>query len=188
MLGKTEIPQILTIGAVSVRKTCSVYADFAERFPADQLAGKQRLRKANHVFSRGKQPGVTAEIAPVVAEQQGFRVVRQAARRRGAQNLPLSLDAMLVIIADASTAKRLRHGGEGFWHAGRRKNPGLNRVEQAETRLGLDDIFDDHRVHIGINADGRRWADGYAEKPLEPFFTGRRRIDAPRRLQTDAEA
>lgn len=63
MLGKTEIPQILTIGAVSVRKTCSVYADFAERFPADQLAGKQRLRKANHVFSRGKQPGVTAEIA-----------------------------------------------------------------------------------------------------------------------------
>lgn len=116
---------------------------------------------------------MTAEIAPVVAEQQGFRIVRQAARRRGAQNLPLSLDAMLIIIADASIAKRLRHGGEGFWHAGRRKNPGLNRVEQAETRLGLDDIFDDHRVHIGINADGRRWADGYAEKPLEPFFTGR---------------
>ena len=188
MFGKAEIAQILAIRAVPMRKARSIHADFAERFGSEQFAGEQRLRKADHVFSGGEQPGVAAEIAPAVAEKQGFRIMRRAAGHVGAQNPIVALDAVLVIVADAAGAQRLRHDGERLLHTGGRENPRSDGLEQAHPRLRLDDILDRHGVHVGIDADSGRGADAHGKQAAQSRLTGRSGVDAAGRLQADAEA
>lgn len=54
MLGEAEIAEVLPIGAVAMRKAGAVYANRAERFAGEKLAGEKRLCEANHVFASGE--------------------------------------------------------------------------------------------------------------------------------------
>lgn len=66
MPGKAEESQRLTICAVAVLLACPVCANGKKRFVSEKPVTQQRLSEAGHVLPRGKQAGMTAQIASAV--------------------------------------------------------------------------------------------------------------------------